>query len=277
MNQRAEIRLIEYVPYAHRNERCAVGVLCRRSNGSVSAHPAASLRKARAMDPACDVEALRSGLHVIASEISEHPPALALYETGAPSGIVISPNAGYITFDDEDDFEKQVAWALAVAVEPDRAVIQRERLAVSRLFLEVKTVFDGYGWLAKPTQSIKDHRIVPRYALARDEGLTVDFGLRNGHLHCIQTIDYRHNAAAHRVEANAKLLTLGFARNFDDSAKGYALIAGEDTKEARAALRLAERTADDVFLHDSPQDMERLMKRIADAMGQQALTVPPTG
>ncbi len=271
---RAEIHLIEFVPYAHRNERCAVGILCLHPNGNVTAHPAQSLRKARAIDPACDVEALRGGLHVVAREIQEDISALPLYAQGSPSGIVISPHGGYITYESDEDFAKQIEWALAVGVEPDRAVVQRERLAVSRLFVEIKSVFDSLGWLAKPMQSIEDHRIVPRYSIARDEGLTVDFGLRNGALHCIQTIDYRHNAAAHRIEANAKLLTLGFAKQFDPAAKGYAVIAGEDSKEARAALRLAERTSADLFMHDQPADMDRLLTILSDAMGQPALVAP---
>ncbi len=265
---RAEIRLMEYAPYAYRNERCAVGILCLHPDGKVTAHPAQSLRKARALDPACDVGALRESLHAIAQEIQEDRSALKLYEHGSPSGIVILPGSGYITYNGSEDFAQQIEWALSVGVEPNRAAVQRERPAVSRLFIDIKSVFDGRGWLAKPMQDIHDHRIVPRYPIALDECLAVDFGLRNGALHCIQAIDFRHNAEAHRVEATAKLLTLGFAKQFDQTAKGYAIIAGEDAQEARAALRPAERTADDVFLHGRSENMNRLFALLGDAMGE---------
>lgn len=98
----------------------------------------------------------------------------------------------------------------------------------------------------------------------------VDFALQDGSLNCIQTLDYRSNAEHRKIEANAKLLTLGMAPSFapEQKARRFALIAGAGIDIAQPGIKLAERMADDVFIHESPADMNRLFDRISEAMGQ---------
>ncbi len=264
------VRLIQYQPYEHRNECCAVGLFVFNSDKKVTLYTAPNLKKVKSMDPACDLEALREGLQRVALELQESPEAIAIYEQGF-GGIKLAKSDGFISHRNQEEFDRAIQWALKVSVEPRVAYTKKGRQPVSRLYLEVKNIFSDLGWLAKPSQSIADHKIIPRFSLSVDEGLTVDFALKNGAMNCLQTIDYRHNTSAKQTEAQAKLLTLGYSHQLFAGAKAYAVIAGSSEPEAKSGLKLAERTADDIFIHESSEDMGRLMNRISTAMGQDLL------
>lgn len=271
MRRVAKTHVIEYTPYDHRNERCAVGLLCLLDDGTCTAHIAQQLRKAKAIDPACDVQALRDGLISIAAEISENQKALSLYQSGF-GGIRITSNPGTINYSSDEEFENGIKWSMAAAVEPIKPQNSRERSSTSRLFLEVKNAFDSYGWMGHMGQTLEDHRIIPRYQLLADEGLAVDFALQNGVLHCMQTVDYRHNPGHKRNEANAKLLTLGLATQLTKpDTKRYAVLAGMESSESKAGLKLAERVSSDVFINESSEDMSRLFGIMTKAMGQEPM------
>jgi len=222
------------------------------------------------MDPSCNLADLRDGVAAIATEIQAHPLAATLYEDGV-GAISLSRDEGQFEYVSEEEFRTAILWSLAVAVEPHKpSNVRAPRAAVSRLFIEVKSAFETYGWLATPGETLAAHKIIPRFALSLEEGLTVDFALQNGALNCIQTLDYRSNAEHRKVEANAKLLTLGLATSFapKQKAQRFALIAGAGIEIAQPGLRLAERMADDVFIHESAADMNRLFEKMSSAMGQ---------
>lgn len=222
------------------------------------------------MNPACDIANLREGLQEVAKEIQKYPEAIDLYASGF-NGIKISNSAGYISYRDDEEFSKAINWAMQVGVNPAKSVRQRERQPTSRLFLDVKNTFTNFGWIAKPSQGISAHKIIPRYSLSSEEGLTVDFALKNGHMNCIQTIDYRNANSTKKTEAQAKLLTLGFSHQLFDDAQAYAVIAGALEPESKSILKLAERTVDDLFIHESAEDMDRLINQISKAIGQDAM------
>ena len=269
----ADTHLVEYVPYPLRNERCAVGVLARRHDGAFSMHLGHQLKKAKAINPACNIEALRDGLDAVAAELQQHPEALSLYASGA-TGIVISPRAGRITYSNEAEFESGINWALSVAVEPTKLVRTRERAPISRLFMEIKNTFDALGWMAHMGQNIDAGMIVPRFALSASEGLVVDFAQQGDQFLAVQTVDYRHNAPAKRIEASAKLLTLGMAEQIIvPHARRIAVFAGTSVPESSAGVHLAERVCNNVFMEESSEDMRQLMDLIAANMGQSSMPV----
>lgn len=278
MKSVARTRIVTFKPYPHRAEQCALGLLLWLPDGTVQAHPALSLRKARAIDPSCDLAALRDGMHAIAMELSQSPEALALYISGV-GAIQLAAETGVIHYANPDELRAGIQWSLAMGAEPHKPAPSRERATVSRLFVEVKQAFDAYGWMAAPGDTLAAHKIIARHPLSRAEGLTVDFALQNGVLHCMQTVDYRTAPADKRQEATAKFLTLGYAPQVaGEAARRYAIIAGSGAPEAEPAIKLAERTADDLFLAESAHDMDRLFGIVARAMGQPPLpTLPVTG
>ena len=275
MKHRATTRLIEFHPYPQRNERCALGLLAFRHDGSVRAHLAHNLRKVRAMDPSCDVEALRVGLERMAEALADDMTALPMYVDGF-GALRIAPSEGYVTYSSDDEYEAAIRWALGVGAEPVAAQSLRERAPISRLFLEVKGVFHTLGWLAKMGQGIEDHVIVPRFALSADEGLSVDFALKNTAMHYLQTVDFRstHHATQRRTEAQAKALALGLAEQLIQHplhAQRYFVVAGASEPDAKRTIKMAERVCEHVFAHESRQDMDELMSILGRAMGQPPL------
>lgn len=271
MKHVAQSRIIVFKPYPHRGEQCAIGLLVWLPGGEVLAYPVASLRKAKAIDPSCDMGQLRAGLHGMADELTKHPSALSLYQSGV-GAIRVQEQAGTLRFSTEQELRDAIAWALAVAAEPAKPDLMRQRVSVSRLFVDIKNAFSAYGWIASIKETINDHKIIPRYPLARAEGLTVDFALRNGALHCMQTMDFRAAPESKRQEATAKLLTLAYAPQISgDDTRGYAIIAGSGAPEAAAAIKLAERIPGDIFFAESSADMGRLFDAMTKAMGRPPL------
>lgn len=275
MKHRATTRLIEFHPYPQRNERCALGLLAFRHDGSVMSHLAHNLRKVRAMDPSCDIEALRAGLDRMAEALADDPSALPIYVDGF-GALRIAPSEGYVTYSSDDEYEAAIRWALEVGAEPVAAQSLRERAPISRLFLEVKGVFHTFGWLAKMGQGIEDHVIVPRFALCADEGLSVDFALKNTAMHYLQTVDFRstHHATQRRIEAQAKALALGLAEQLIQHplhAQRYFVVAGAGEPDAKRTIKMAERVCEHVFAHESRQDMDELLSILGRAMGQPPL------
>jgi len=275
MKHRATTRLIEFHPYPQRNERCALGLLAFRHDGSVMSHLAHNLRKVRAMDPSCDIEALRAGLDRMAEALADDPSALPIYVDGF-GALRIARSEGYVTYSSDDEYEAAIRWALEVGAEPVAAQSLRERAPISRLFLEVKGVFHTFGWLAKMGQGIEDHVIVPRFALSADEGLSVDFALKNTAMHYLQTVDFRstHHATQRRIEAQAKALALGLAEQLIQHplhAQRYFVVAGAGEPDAKRTIKMAERVCEHVFAHESRQDMDELLSILGRAMGQPPL------
>ena len=275
MKHRATTRLIEFHPYPQRNERCALGLLAFRHDGSVRVHLAHNLRKVRAMDPSCDIESLRVGLERMAEALADDLTALPMYVDGF-GALRIAPSEGYVTYSSDDEYEAAIRWALEVGAEPVAGQSLRERAPISRLFLEVKGVFHTFGWLARMGQGIEDHVIVPRFALSADEGLSVDFALKNTAMHYLQTVDFRsaHHAAQRRTEAQAKALALGLAEQLIQHplhAQRYFIVAGANEPDAKRTIKMAERVCEHVFAHESRQDMDELMSILGRAMGQPPL------
>lgn len=269
MSKHALTYIVEYTPYAHRNERCALAILALLPDAEPRLVLADNLRKARYLNPACDLDELREGLHTLAEKFTSQPELLALYQNGF-GGLSISTNPGYVQYESEDSLQEALKWQAQIAINPIRQTKpQRERATVSRLFLELKANFKSMGWLAEGTQGLTSNKIIPRYQLLAEEGLMVDFALRNGSLHYLQTIDYRHNTQAKRIEANAKLLTLNMGEILNEGpVQKYALIAGVDAQEAAAGIKLAERTADAIYVLESSEDMRTLMTVYGQAMGE---------
>lgn len=271
--------LIEYHPYQLRNERCAIGLLVIFPDGQVRAHLCRNLRKVKAMHPATDLDELRDVVDKLALDLSEDRELLAIYLAGPVGGVVLNPRAGYITFATQDEYEASVSWALGYMAEPVAAKPKRDRLPTSRLYLEIKNVFATMGWMAQPSQGIQDHRILPRYQLSAEEGLSVDFALLNTCMHYLQTADFRSasNPTQRRHEVQAKWFALTLAAQLtpaEISGSGverYVVIAGGDTEEGAKAIKAVHRVTDHVFVNESAQDMRDLMDIYADAMGQPPL------
>jgi hypothetical protein len=259
---RAETQIIYFQPYAARPERCAVGVLVFAAGGTVQARLAENLRKAKALDPACNIDLLRDGLLSIAADIQANPTIWHLYADGFGS-IRFSKEAGVINYADERELESGILWHLNTAVNPRATFATRERLPISRLFLDLKKAFAAYGWLADMGQGLADHRIVPRYPLIIDEGITTDFALMNGTLNVYQSIDFRTNQAQRKVETQAKAFAMGIAPQVSTGAHAYAIVAGTHGEDAHKSLKTLERVAEDVYVFESSDDMTKLYNDIA--------------
>ena len=282
---RAITHLIEYHPYRYRNECCALGLLLLLPGKEVQVHLAENLRKVRAMHPAVELDTLRDELLALGAKLTRDPDLLSLYLNAPIGPLRISSSAGYIDYAHSDDLQAGIKWALGYMVEPVRAPAQRERLSVSRLYVELKNYFSDMGWLASLGQSIHDHRIIPTYSLSSEEEINVDFALRNTAMHYLQTADFRtaSNPTQKRHEVQAKWFALGLAGSLTpldlvgSGVKTYAVIAGSDTDEGRKAIKVAHRVAQaGVFVSESSTDMEELLAIYARAMKQEPMGRLPT-
>lgn len=275
---RATTHLIEYQPYRLRNECCAIGFLVLNPDGQIRVHLASNLRKVKAIHPSTNSNELRETLEKLAEDLTKEPVLLQQYLSNTIGGISINPRKGYITYSNQEEYESAMRWALGYMVEPAPSRAIRERPPTSRLYLEMRNLFADLGWLASATQGINDHRILPRYQLSTDEGLSVDFALLNSAMHYLQTADFRitSNVTQRRNEVQAKWFALALAPQLtplsiaEKKIENYAVIAGAYTEEGAKAIKAASRISN-CFVHESNQDMQELMDIYAKAMGQEPL------
>ena len=271
---KATTYLVNYQPYPVRAEHCTVGVLVFAQDGKARVHLAHNLKKVKALDPQANIENLRESLHALVKEINDKPGAWDAFKSGV-AGLRFSPNTGFFAYASPDEYERQVQWLLQTAAEPRSAQPRKVYQPKSRLFVELKSTFKNYGWLGDKHEDIEDHKIVTRYPVVADEDLSAEFAMKNGHLHLLETVDFRAGAgSAKRMEARGKALVFDAAKEQDTKTQCTVVVAAEDYSDIKKSMNLLKRYADRLAVYESATDMQSLLSDWARAMNRPMLAMP---
>lgn len=271
---KATTYLVNYQPYLARAEHCAVGAVVFAEDGKARVHLAHNLKKVKALDPQANLESLRESLNALATEINEKPGAWDAFKVGL-AGLRFSSNAGFFVYASSDEYDRQVQWLLQTAAEPRSAQPRKMHQPKSRLFVELKTTFKGYGWLGEKAEDIEDHKVVTRYPVVAAEDLSAEFAMKNGRLHLLETVDFRSGAgSAKRMEARGKALVFDAAKGLDTETQCTVVVAAQDYSDIKASMNLLHRYADRVAVFESATDMQSLLKDWARAMNRPMLAMP---
>jgi hypothetical protein len=266
--------LINYQPYPARAEHCTLGALVFAQDGPARVHLAHNLKKAKALDPQANLEALRESLIALAKEVTIRPGSWEVFRTGL-AGIRFSQDAGFFSYADPDEYERQVQWLLQTAAEPRSVQSRKLYQSKSRLFVELKSSFKSFGWLGEKPEDIEDHKVVTYYPVVADQGLSAEFAMKNGRLHLVETVDFRSGVvSAKRMEARGKALVFDAAKEQEIQTQCTVVVAAQDYAEIQASMNLLNRYADRVAVYDSVTDMQSLFGDWAKAMNRPMLTMP---
>lgn len=272
---KAKTFLISYQPYSNRDERCTIGALVFDNDDKARLHLAFNLRKIRAIDPSCNISAVRDNLRDITDSINESSITWAAFKSGF-GAIRFSEAPGFFLYRDLVGYDKQVNTLLALMVEPNKVTNIKERRLNSGLFLELKRTFDQYGWLAKEVNEIDDHKVVAQYPISVKEQLFAEFALKNGKLHIVETIDFRAGIpSVKRLEAQGKALVMDFAKDLNHDTVCTAIVAASDHSEIKASLNVLNKYADRVISVNSSDDMNSFFSEWANLMGRTLPRTPP--
>ena len=107
------------------------------------------------------------------------------------------------------------------------------------------------------------------------EDLSAEFAMKNGHLHLVETVDFRSGvASAKRMEARGKALVFDAAKEQDIQTQCTVVVAAQDYAEIKASMNLLNRYADRVAVYESATDMQSLLNDWARAMNRPMLAMP---
>lgn len=272
---KATTYLISYQPYPTRDERCCIGALVFDEDSRSKLHLASNLRKLKAIDPACSVQAVRDEVRNLTDQLNSNKSIWLAIKSGFGS-IRFSHDPGFFVYQDEADYNKQVHALLQIMVEPRRRNNAKERMLKSRLFLDLKHTFDQFGWLAKNLKEIDDHKVVTHYPLSEHEQLFAEFAMKNGKLHVVETIDFRTGpSSAKRIEAQGKALVMDFAKDLSHETVCTAIVASSDYESIRPSMTMLGRYADRVLSFNSSSDMNEFFGDWGRLLGKPLLPVPP--
>lgn len=272
----AQFGVLRHQPYPNRSEHVNVGLAVFMPDGTLRLHFAANLRKLKALDPQADIDTLRGwerDLPAMMQGMNVNAMRSMLERFGT---LRLSDQIGAFTYRDEHDYARRVAQSLDSLVEP-RAKPSVRREPQSRLFIDIKRGFEALGWVSPNPADIGKHKIIPRYPIAKDEGVTAEFALRNGKLHVIETLDFRvSTATAKNIEARSKALVFDLAHDIEGApVMSYVVVAGGQLPEARSAVKLMHRYAENVCHWEDKGDMNGLMNQLSAALGQAPISMPP--
>jgi len=272
----ARYGVLRHQPYPNRSEHLNIGLAVFMPDGSLRIHMAANLRKLKAFDPHADIDTLRGWERDLPAMLAHQSTEVMRHTLGHFGTLRLSETLGELAYHDEHSYTQRIAQSLESLTEP-RTKPSVAREPQSRLFIDIKRSFEALGWLSANPTDIAKHKIIPRYPIAKDEGVTAEFALRNGKLHVIETLDFRvSTAAAKNLEARSKALVFDLAHDIEGvPIMSYVVIAGGQMDEAKSAIKLMQRYAENVCHWEDKGDMDGLINTLSTAIGQSPLRIPP--
>jgi hypothetical protein len=139
----------------------------------------------------------------------------------------------------------------------------------SKLHTEIRSWLRGAKLYSSRTEDLSRRRVVSNYPVDPSTDLYVDFALKNGKIHVIETLDLRgisQVTAAVRGDAAIKSITLAEAEDMKEIGKRIALVHASDHAIAQPAVRLIDRYADEVWHMDSANDRQTFARFVSDAL-----------
>ncbi len=122
--------------------------------------------------------------------------------------IIRPTDTGWFSIENMEEYEDRISEILSALVKRPHAESKKH---TSRINTEISKEFRTTGVLAKPEESIDDHKVVRDYMVSTDEDLRADFVLKNGVFHVTATLDLRRESV-HIKEATWKAVVLDRAK-----------------------------------------------------------------
>lgn len=182
--------IVRFAPDELRGERVNIGALIFL-NDRIDVRLTKRMDKVRAISGSVEIESLNrltanfDQLDMETRQAGQADVDLRHASIGRLGPLSLS-SLGQFVAENLASYEEKVARLLTTFVEPDPAP-SKPKPKRTRLFAELKSLLRREQVLAKTTEGLESHRLVPAYAV--DDGLTADLVLKNGIYHVIETVD----------------------------------------------------------------------------------------
>lgn len=268
--------VLRLVPDASRGERINIGIAVYRPDSTVDLHITPHLNKVRALGGAIDLNYLRQLPASTAPMLNKlQDRALQKHFLENFLGMVKADSAlGGFAASSVSEYSARIKLVLDSLVTPMAAPSgARSR---SKLHFQLKSWFDGAKLLGSQAEDVYRHKIVTRYPISATDQLYAEFAMKNGVFHVIETLDFRGvknpRPASKFKEATMKAIVMDQASDtLGSDTRKYAVVAANDYQQLGSAINILGKYSDDVLHFESTEDMNYLIKKIAEATHRQEL------
>ena len=181
---------------------------------------------------------------------------------------VIKPtDTGWFSLDQTNGYEERVDEILRALVIRPRA---KPTKSPSRINAEISKEFRRVKILAKPTDTIDDHKVVRDFLVPSDEGLYADFVLKNGAYHVTATLDLRRKNV-HIKEAALKAIVLDRAKAVlaSDTHRLGVYAATPETDQFKPHIHVLRSYTDELYNWSDADDRQRYFHHIYRAINSE--------
>jgi hypothetical protein len=190
MSRAYNFALIRLPSHPARGELLNVGIAVLGENGIELRCPP-KLDKIRAITGAVDPNELKEDIlsfaDAAASAIKDGKSFGEAIESAFSLSTYQTTHCGVFWAASRDQYEREVGKIIRTLIDPEPAPPKTLRKRETKLKANIRSAFRSEHVLASREDTLEDHRIVSNHKLA--EGVVVDFLLKNGAYHVIETVD----------------------------------------------------------------------------------------
>lgn len=265
-----KFRVLRITPNLIRGERLNVGLLLMNPDGKCEVRLHIVRDRLAALDPNLTAISWESWAKHVMETINQLPQELvpAWLERGL-NPVHADSHDGVFIASSAAEFEEQVQMLLErLVIRPTRQhrAPRSKGKQPTQLQAQFKNWFKGAQILGRSMEDISRHQIVQEYPVSLETDSFADFAFKNGALHILETLDLRgvdHLTARLRNQAAFKSIVLDQASAVTvGGGRRIAVVAATDYASVKPAIRLIERSADDLISMDSPNDVQRLVEHL---------------
>lgn len=260
--------VLRWTPDPRRGERLNIGLVVMLAD-ALDVRLLASLHKVRAIQPGCDIEALRH----LPQQLQELRPFVETLEQmgemlGAAAGASLSSPGWFSCL--PGDYEEQVLKLMRRLVEPPPSPSKRSNVD-SSLRRSVRDAFHKRGLLAIGIDDTDSHKVLSDYPISSEENLYADFALKNSNWHVAETIDFRAKPDTLRgdkfKQAALKAVTLDRSMKVLQNCLPIVVYAAtdKDLEHVHPHIALLSQYAQRTFNYLDPDDSIRFMEHFQRA------------
>lgn len=269
-----KFRVLRVTPNPIRGERLNVGLLVTNPEGKFEVRLHVMRDRLAALDPNLTAIQWEDWAKHAKESIDQLPEELALawIERGL-SPVQADVHDGVFVASSAAEFEVQVQMLLErLVVKPSRQfrAPRSKGKQSTQLQAQFKNWFKSAQILGRTMEDISRRQIVQEYPVSLETDSFADFAFKNGALHILETLDLRgvdHLTPRLRNQAAFKSIVLDQASAVTTGGgQRIAVVAASDYGSVKPAIRLIERSADDLISMDSPNDVQRLVEHLTASL-----------
>jgi hypothetical protein len=259
MEHTFDYAILKAIPDARRGERVNVGIIVFLPDRiDVRLSDLAKLRAISRSDWAQYATDFRA--RIMADFKAGEPPKNFLGRLSLMESVIRFSDVAWFSIEAIEQYDDRIKEILDALVIRPRS---EPKPKSTRINTEIARTFRTSRILARPTENIDDHKVVPNFYISKEEELRADFVLKNGVYHVTATLDLRRSNVD-ISQAALKAIVLDKAGDiFPSGVRRLGVYAAPPgSRQFQPHIDLLTDYADDAFNWLDKQDRERYTRSI---------------